>query len=274
VTLAATIIDRAEETLGESLPRIGGALLLLVLGLVAAWLLGRLTTSALRAVEIDSLAERFGVHDVFERVGLERSLARLLGRVVRVMVAIVVVIAAVTLVGLGALSTSLNEAVLFLPKLLVALALVLIGVIVAEFVRDRIDLVADQMALGVPLGRAVQAVVLALFVLTGLALLGIPTEILTAMIGVVILAAALTLSLAFGLGSRDVARQLSAGRYVGAAFAIGQTISIDDVSGEIVALETAATVLRTADGRIVRVPNHLLLESIVTVQRPEGSPSG
>jgi small-conductance mechanosensitive channel len=264
--IALTVIDRAGDSLGESLPRIGGALLLLVLGLVAAWILGLLTRRTLQALDVDALAERFGVHDVLARIGLERSLAGLLGRIVRIVITIIVVIAVVTSLGLGALSASLNEAVLFLPKLLVALALVLIGVVAADFVRDRVDRLTDQMALGIPAGRVAQVVVFAVFLLTAIAQLGIPTEILTVMVGIVIVAAALTVTLAFGLGSREVARQVSAGRYVGTSFALGQTISLEDVSGEIVALESAATILRTVEGRTVRVPNHLLLESIVTVE--------
>jgi small-conductance mechanosensitive channel len=264
--IALTVIDRAGDSLGESLPRIGGALLLLVLGLVAAWILGLLTRRTLHALDVDALAERFGVHDVLARIGLERSLAGLLGRIVRIVITIIVVIAVVTSLGLGALSASLNEAVLFLPKLVIALALVLIGVIAADFVRDRVDRLTDQMALGIPAGRVAQLVVFAVFLLTAVAQLGIPTEILTVMVGIVFVAAALTVALAFGLGSREVAREVSAGRYVGASFALGQTISLEDVSGEIVALEPAATILRTGEGRTVRVPNHLLLESIVTVE--------
>ena len=42
--------------------------------------------------------------------------------------------------------------------------------------------------------------------------------------------------------------------------------------GEIVALERAATVLRTPDGRTVRVPNHLLVESVVGVEEPPVPP--
>jgi small-conductance mechanosensitive channel len=262
---AIAIIDRAGDSLGESLPRIGGALLLLVLGLVAAWILGRLTTRTLGALEVDSLAERFGVHDVIERIGFERSLSRLLGRVVRIVLTIIVLIAVVTSLGLGALSESLNEAVLFLPKLIVALALVLVGVIAADFVRDWVDRLSDQMDVGIAMGRVAQVIVFAVFLLTAVAQLGIPTEILTAVVGVVAVAAALTVALAFGLGSRDVARQLSAGRYVAASFEVGQTISVGEVSGEIMALDTASTVLRTSEGQTVRVPNHLLLESIVAV---------
>jgi small-conductance mechanosensitive channel len=44
----------------------------------------------------------------------------------------------------------------------------------------------------------------------------------------------------------------------------GDTIRVGDLSGQIVIIDTDATVIRTTDGR-VRVPNHMLLESVVTI---------
>ncbi len=263
--LAAGVLDRARATLGESLPRLAGALVLLVVGLLLAWVVGRVVRRVLSAVGVDDLGERLGIHDVIGRIALERSLSRLIGRVVRITLSVIVVLAALSLLGLAALSQSLNEAVLLLPKLLVALALVLAGVVVAEMIGARVDRVGGQMDIGAPVGRIAQSLVLSLFVLTALAQLGIPTGILMAIVGVLIVSAALTVALAFGLGGRDMARQLSAGRYVGGSFQVGQTISLAGVRGEIVAFESAATVLQTDEGQTLRLPNHLLLESIVTV---------
>jgi small-conductance mechanosensitive channel len=77
-------------------------------------------------------------------------------------------------------------------------------------------------------------------------------------------AAGATFALAFGLGGREVARELSAGRYLRTAYRSGQVISFGDVRGRIESIDTAATVLRTDQGT-VRVPNNLLLGSVVTV---------
>jgi Mechanosensitive ion channel len=66
-------------------------------------------------------------------------------------------------------------------------------------------------------------------------------------------------------GGRDVTRQLSAGRQVRSAFQIGQQITVGDLKGEIISLETAATVLRTSTGQTVRVPHHLLIETVVQI---------
>jgi small-conductance mechanosensitive channel len=261
----ADILDRAADSLGESLPRLAGAVLVLVLGIAVAVVVGGVARRALRAAGLDSLAERFGVHEVLRRAGLARPLTGLVGTAVRVALIVVAVVAAVSLLGLGALSTALNEVILFLPKLFVALLLVLVGVVLAQFLGERVGRLGEQMDIPGPIRQLVEIAVIALFVLTALAQLNVPTMILTALVGLILLAAVLTVALAFGLGGRDVARQISAGRYVADAFRIGQTITVGDLSGEIVAFQSAATLLRADDGRTVRVPNQLLIDSIVTV---------
>ena len=106
---------------------------------------------------------------------------------------------------------------------------------------------------------------IAVFAVTALAQIGVPTSMLAAVAGVIAGAAALTFALAFGLGSRDVAREASAGRYVSGAFRVGQRIGLGELRGEIVSIEAASTVLETDEGGRVRVPNHMLLDSVVAI---------
>jgi len=265
----AGVLDRAGEALGTFLPRLGGALLLLVVGALVARLLGRLLTRGLRGAGIDGLAERWGVHDVIERIGLERSFAQLLGRAVRIALTLVVLFAALSLLGLQFLSQSLNQAVLVLPKLLIAAGLLLAGVVLAGLVRSRADRLAYQLDLPIPLGQVAQITVIAVFAVTAAAQIAVSTLVLMVVLAILLAAGAATFALAFGLGGREVARALSAGRYIRGAYRVGQTISVGDVRGEITTIESAFTVLATGATQTVRVPNDLLLGSIVTIHGDE-----
>jgi len=263
--IVAGILDRAGEALGEALPRLAGAILLLVVGLLLAPLFGRLVRRVLEVAGADQLAERFGVDRILARLGVNRSASRLTGTAVRIALVIVTIVAAVSLLGFAALSTALNELILFLPKLFVALVLVLAGLVVAEFLGDRVQRLGEQMDLPGPLKQATEGVVIALFVLTALAQVGVPTAILTGLVALLLLAAMLTFALAFGLGGRDIARHVSAGRYVGNAYRLGDRVQVAGVTGTISRLESASTVLETDGGEEVRVPNQLMLDSIVTL---------
>lgn len=269
IVLAASVLERAEATLGEALPRLAGALLLVIVGLPIVILLSRFVRRMLLVAGLDDLGERSGVHDGLSRLGLERSLSRLIARGVRIALIVLVMVAAISLLGFGALAGALNEVVLFVPKLFVAVAIVIAGMVVAEFLRRRVEPLSEQMAVGVPAGQMTEIIVLALFVLTALALIGIPTSVLLVLIALVLAAGVLSLALAFGLGGREVAREISAGRSVAGTFRIGDRITVGDVTGEITALDSVSTVIRAADGASVRVPNHLLLESVVQVHGSE-----
>lgn len=78
-----------------------------------------------------------------------------------------------------------------------------------------------------------------------------------------------TFTIAFGLGSREVARALSAGRYLRNDYRVGQEIAFGDVRGRITRIHSTSTMLDASGGRSIRVPNHLLMDSIVTIYADE-----
>jgi small-conductance mechanosensitive channel len=268
--VAASILERAGETLGDFLPQLAGALALLLIGLLVAALIGRIVRRGLTAAGLDDLAERWHVTDTLERARLQPSLAGISGTAVRIVLSVIVVFAALTLLGLEPLSQSLNEAVLFLPDILAALALLLAGVVLAGLVRERVDRFTYQMDFPVPLGQLAQVATLAVFAITAAAQVGVSADILILVIAILLAAVAGTFAIAFGLGGREVARSLNAGRFVRGAFEIGQTIRVGELRGRILAIDPDATVIETDEGR-VRVPNHMLLESVVTIY---GGPTG
>jgi small-conductance mechanosensitive channel len=265
VTLQADILGRAGDTLGDFLPQLGGALALLIIGLLVARLIGALVRRALTRARLDELAERWHVDETLERAGLRKSLAGLCGAVVRIVLSVVVVFAALTLLGLEPLSQSLNEAVLFLPKLILALVLVLGGILLSGLVRESVDRLTYQMDFPVPLGQLAQIATLAIFAIMAAVQIGVSAGVLIIVIAIIVAGVTATFAIAFGLGGREVARALNAGRFVRGAYDVGQTIEVGDLHGRIVAIEPDATVLGTDGGRRIRVPNHMLLESVVTI---------
>jgi small-conductance mechanosensitive channel len=259
------VLDRAGETLGGYLPRFAGAIALLLIGLVVVSVVRRLVRRALVAAGLDALAERWGVHDVIERFGMPRSLAAVLAGAVRIGLVIVVLFASLSLLGLEFLSQSLNAGILFLPQLFVALVLLLVGLVLSELARRQMDRLAAQMDLPGPLGALAQILVLALFGVTALGQLGIPIEVLMLLAGILLAAAALTLALAFGLGGREMAREVSARRYVEGSYEVGQEVSVGGVRGRIEAIEATSTLLRTSEGERLRIPNSQLISAVVTL---------
>ncbi len=266
-----SVFGQAGQALGGFLPRLGGALALLLIGLLLARLLCRVLIKLLQRLGLDALAERGGVSLVLERAGLGPSLARVIGRAIRIAVSLVVIFAALSLLGLQFLSQSLNQGVLVLPKLLIAAALVLAGVVLAGFARERVERLTNQLDFPIPLGGLAQITVLTIFGIIAAAQIAISVEVLLILIAILLAGGAGTFTLAFGLGGRDVARALSAGRYLRHDYTVGQEISFGDIRGRITSIEGTSTVLDTGNDQTVRVPNHLLMETVVTVYSTDGT---
>ncbi len=267
--IAVSVLGQAGQALGGFLPRLGGAVALLIIGVLLVRLISRLLVKTMRGLGLDDLAQRGGVNDVLQRAGLGDSLARVIGRAIRIALTLIVIFAALSLLGLQFLSQSLNQGVLVLPKLLIAAALVLAGVVLAGFARQRIDRLAYQLDFPMPLGGLAQVTVVAVFGIIAAAQIGIPTLILLILIGILVAGAAGTFALAFGLGGRDVARALSAGRYLRHDYSVGQDISFGETRGRITTIQSTSTILDAGEGRSVRVPNHLLMETVVTIHRAD-----
>lgn len=151
--LATSVLGQAGQELGAFIPRLIGALALLLIGLLITRLIARLLLKALQTAGLDRAADKAGVVAVLERSGLGNSLAALIARAVRIGLAILVIFAALSLLGLQFLSQSLNQAILALPRLFIAALLVLAGAVLAGAARERTDRLTYQLALPVPSGR-------------------------------------------------------------------------------------------------------------------------
>jgi small-conductance mechanosensitive channel len=239
--LPLDFIGTLTDSVGGFLPKLGAALAVLIGGLILSRYICKAVAKALSAAGVDKLGERLGITDSFAKFGLGDSLSALITKILRLMLVIVVVIIAVGLLGVSSLQQTVNEALLFIPRLIVAIAI---------------------LALAVGIGGWALGLVAA-------GQIGIPTQILVVMVAVALGGCALAAALAFGLGSVGVTRQISAGRYLGSVYRPGQRLRIGDLEGTVVSLDSTACVLDTGDGKTVRVPNHELLESTVSVL-PDG----
>jgi small-conductance mechanosensitive channel len=265
--VTASVFEQAGDQLGRFLPRLAGALVLLVVGLLVAIVIGRLVRRGLVRSGLDRFADRTGANELLAQAGLGSSLSALVGTAVRLTIVVVVAFAAMTLLGLEFLSDSLNEGILYIPRLLAALALVLFGVVLGAFARAWIERTSAQLDFPVALGPVVQVLVIVLFGLCAAAQAGVAVGPLTAIAVVLLGAIAITLALAFGLGAREIARSLTSGRYARADFEVGQTIRVGEMRGEIVRIDGAATTLKAGE-ETIRIPNSMLVERIVIVETP------
>jgi hypothetical protein len=210
-------IDMLVDTTREFLHQIAAFLprLLLALFVVAVgWLLAKAVRfaieRALRAVNFNVLTERAGTDNFLRQAGMRGDTTTLFGLVAFWLVILASLIIAFNGLGLTYITELLGRAVLFTPKLLVAMLLLIFGSYCARFVGDAVQAycVDAQIPDADMLGRIVRYVIMTLVVMIALSQVEIGGDIVQRTFLIILGGLMLALALAFGIGGKDWAAAL------------------------------------------------------------------
>lgn len=259
-------------SLASWLPHAIGALLVLLLGWIVAVLARGIVRGVLRRIGLDRVAERSGVAETLESMNIDRSAAALVGRVVYWLVLLFFVLVALEGMGLTAVTETLGAFVAYLPRVIVAVLVVLVGFILARLVGDGLTAFARGNNVGGAgfLGQIARYILLVFTVVLALDQLRLDTSLITSVILVISGTLGLMLAISFGIGTRDLAGRVVAGIHAKETFDIGQTVRVGGHHGRIARIGSVTTMLETDEGR-VSIPNDVLLSHEVTIL--EGTPS-
>ena len=196
------------------LPHLVLSLLIVVLGLIVAWVLREVVSRGLRLVGFDRLGGRLGVSTAIETVGGSRTPSNLAGYVVMWTVILVALLAGLSLLDTRWTSDMLGRLLGYVPRLLVAAFILLLGGIISRFLARGVLLAAvnAQMRAASVLAGLVRFLVMALAAVAALEELGIGQTTVMIAFGIVFGGMVLALAIAFGLGGRDLARDLLEGQ--------------------------------------------------------------
>ena len=197
------------EQIGRVLPALAGALLILLTGYFLARQIQRWADDTLKRLDFNRVAHAGGLDEVVERTGSRLDPVRALARLIFWLVMFVVILLASTALGLESINEMFGMMLAFIPTLIAAIVIVILGMILGEFVRGLILASAGGVA-GVPtLAKIAKSAVLMIAVFMALQQLGVAEEIVTSAFTLILGAIALAVGLAFGLGNRQLAGEIT-----------------------------------------------------------------
>ncbi|TMD06786.1 MAG: small-conductance mechanosensitive ion channel [Chloroflexi bacterium] len=193
------------------IPALIGALLLLVVGWLLSDVVARLVTTVLRRLGFDTVAQRTGATNFIALTGArDPSASRIMGELARWFIRLIFLELAAEALHLQAVVTLINQIVLFLPNLAVALIVIMVGALIANFVAALVSGSAGEVGFRNPnlLAWLARAAILTLAVIIALSQIGVAAAIVDTLFIGLVGAAALAVGLAFGLGGQEVAGQI------------------------------------------------------------------
>lgn len=190
----------------EFLPNLIGALAILIIGYMIAKLLEKVTRKALNRARFDRAIHNSTAGNTISRV--IESPSRLGGRVAFWLVFIGAISLAVSALDLPVLNDLLNSIYSYVPNVIAAVVIFLVASAVSAGAAAFVMRIMGRTALAKIIATVIPAIAMSLAVFMILSQLGIAKDIVNILFTAIVGALALGLALAFGLGGRDVAREL------------------------------------------------------------------
>ena len=197
------------QVFGDIVPALLGALVILFAGYLLAKVLEKLVERFLRRIRLNRMLEKGGVMQAVERSGSHLNPVRVLANLVFWLVMFAVILVAANALGLESLANVFSELVSYIPSVIAAIVIILVGIVLGGFVGGLISASAGALHGGRALARVGRGGVILLAIFMALQELGIATDIVTTAFAILFGAIALAMALAFGLGNRELAGEVT-----------------------------------------------------------------
>lgn len=191
------------------LPALLGAALIFVAGYLVARTLERAVDRLLLRLDFNRVAEAGGLREVVDRTGARLDPAHAVGKLLFWLVMLVVILLASAALGLESINQMFSIMISFIPTLVSAIVIVILGMVIGEFLRGVILASAGTVE-GVPtLANVTKGAVVVIAIFMALQHVGVADEIVISGFTLVFGAIALAVGLAFGLGNRELAGEIT-----------------------------------------------------------------
>lgn len=192
------------------LPGLIGAIVILVIGLIIAGLVAKLVEKLIKMLGIDSVIARLQ-HEITGKPGREVRASLVLREVVRWFLIFVFLIAASEALGLDQLSVFLNNILLYLPNIIVAVIILTVTMVLAKYVSEIVmgsEMVTKSNLENYIVSSVAKWAIIIFGLLAALLQLGIAPSLVNSIVIGVVAAVSLAIGLAFGLGGQDEASRM------------------------------------------------------------------
>ncbi len=243
--------------------------------LIVAWIVLKIVLSTLKKVfkasKVDVLSDKLNEAEIFGE-NFKIKLSKILLLLIKWVYIVVVTIAVSNYLGLDILSQQISSILNYLPKLLSASVMFLLGIYAASIVRNSLRTFLKSIDINGSnlIGNIAFFSIAVLVGLTSLDQAGMQTEIIKDYLKLILSAFLFAFALALGLGSRDVVKRLLYGFYSRKNIEIGDTIEFNNTKGIVVGIDNICITLRTTEGKVI-IPIEELVNNKITLLNEENN---
>ncbi len=202
--------DAFATKVGAFLPHLFAAIIILFLGWIGCNIARKVAVRLLKMCQFDVLADRSGLNQARARGGVKQTPTEILGLLIFWFLFLVVIVATLDTLGLPGVTETLNTIFLYIPKVVAAIVMLILGLYLANFIETvaRTSCANAGLQQADSIGRVTYYATVVFIIAGLLEILEIATEIVVWAFILIFGSVCLALAIAFGLGGREVAARL------------------------------------------------------------------
>lgn len=250
--MTGALTDLVTQFVG-AVPNIVGALVIFIIGLIVAKIIAKIITKALEKIQIDKLGDKLKEIEIVDKANLNFKISAILGKVTYYFLLLFFAVFATDILGMPAISQIVTDAFNFIPKVIVAMIILVIGLLASDAISKLIYTTCNS--LGIPSAKLLSTFVfyflfINIFILA-LTQASINTEFLSQNISILIGGAILAFSIGYGFASKDIVSNLLASFYSKDKFQLGDVITIEGDKGQITNIDRSTLTMQSEDRKII-----------------------
>jgi small-conductance mechanosensitive channel len=265
------VLSSFERTISQVVdlaPKVVAAVAVMVVGYIVARLVATFITKLSEKIGLQRAADRSGLSTSMKNGGIERTIPQLIGTIVFWLLMCVFMVASFDILDLPGITGAIEKVMAYIPKVLVATVLVVVGLLLSAFIRGVVATSMDRVGVtySQQLATGCYYILAMMTFIAAFQQLNITFELLNYAILIAFAAVALAMGLSFGLGGRDVMSGILCGYYLRQRFQAGDTVRVAGYEGTIRDVGPVATTIETVDDGLLNrhsIPNNLMLNEAV-----------
>jgi len=258
---------RWEQTLNQTvnnvinlLPRMILAAILVMLGMLIGKIIARLVSKFFDKIGVDHFLGRLGNIEVLNKTPLRFRSGKIIAKLIYYFFFFLFVLIAVDILEIQALSEIITLLFTYLPRLISAIFVFLLGIFLADLLRGFVRTACYSM--DIPAASLISNLVF-YFIFVNIALIaleqsGIETGFIQINLSIILAGIMLAFALGYGAASKPILSNILSGYYNRNKIQIGDTIKIEEVEGIIVAIDSGSFTIKTDEKTWVTLPLHKL----------------
>jgi small-conductance mechanosensitive channel len=234
-------------------PNLLKALVIFIIGWIFAKIVKNAIKKLLKKINLDRLGEKLNEIEMVSKANIDIKLSDVFSKIVYYLLMLFVLVASSEALGMPAVSNLVTDIFNFVPNLIVALMVLILGLLVSEAVKNLVQ--TALTSLGIPSAKIIGNVVFYFLFLnvlvSALSQAKINTAFLSQNLTLLISGGVLAFGLGYGIASKDIIANFLSSYYYKDKIREGDKITIDGVSGEVIKINKSSFIVINDDGNVI-----------------------